>query len=332
MKAQVLKIHSDFYYVNGFECKVRDTLKKQGIQICVGDFVEIENINNLQAIITDVLPRKNALIRPNVCNIDKAIIVSSVKNPDVNFSQLDRYLALCAYHNINAVLVFNKCDLGLSYNLIEKIQKIYGSLSYEIFYTSAKKNIKIKELLTSLKNQTCVFCGPSGVGKTSLINALVPDLKLRTGEVSLKNQKGTHTTRHCEIIEAYDSKFVDTPGFSHLKFDFLFPEEIANLFAEFKDFRKDCKYKNCLHTEEEGCSLHQNMYRLEPSRYLSYLEFIQEAKTYREKVKNEGTKKEEGFKHTHGKKTAKISAKKREKSRRTRRQKIDFDEDIQKDY
>jgi len=326
MIGQITKIHSDFYYIGNLECKVREALKKQGIKIYVGDYVKIELINTNQGIITDILPRKNELLRPCVCNVDKAVIVSSVKEPRVDFKQLDRYLALCKFHKIETILVFNKCDLGIEKEFVKNTKKVYGALCEKIFFTSAKENIKIKELLNFLKGQTCVLCGASGVGKTSIIKAFVPDLELKIGKVSSKNSRGTHTTRHCEIIEAHESKFVDSPGFSNLKFDFLLPEEVVKLFTEFENI-KGCKFKNCLHIDEEGCTLKENS-TIESSRYLSYVEFVCEAQNFREKIKNEGNKKENKYKNTQGKKNKKISIKIREKSRRKLKQEIIFDENI----
>ena len=220
-KGQIFKIHSDFYYVYSenktYECKIREVLKKQKQKIFVGDYVEFSS-----GAIEKILPRKNFITRPTVANIDRVIIISAVKEPELNFSQLNRYIAFAKHHNLEAVLCFNKNDLSKDDSTIEKVFSIYEPLGFDILFTSAKEGLGIEEFKEILNGKTSVLCGSSGVGKTSLINAVAPNLNLRTKEVSEKTQRGTHTTRHCEIISLGDnSRIVDTPGFSNLKFDFI---------------------------------------------------------------------------------------------------------------
>lgn len=321
-EGQIYKIHSDFYYVddgqNTHECKIREVLKKQKEKILVGDFVEFEN-----GVITKIIERKNFIKRPSVANIDQIIIVSALKEPDLDLHQLNRYIALAKYYNIATVLCFNKEDLKWDKHLKEKIKKIYETLGYKIVYTSATEHKGIKNFEKLLEGKTSVLCGNSGVGKSSLVNSINPDLNLKTKQVSEKTQRGTHTTRHCEIIKINDtSRIVDTPGFSNVKFDFILPADVDLLFDDIAKFRDDCKYSDCLHINEDGCNVLNNIDKIDPSRYESYLAFIDEAKEYKERIKYEGKKEEHSKKFVHNKHVAKISEKKRQSARNTLKQNI----------
>lgn len=321
-QGQIYKIHSDFYYVAAgsetFECKIREVLKKQKEKILVGDFVEFENGH-----ITKVLPRKNFIKRPSVANIDQVIIVSALKEPDLDLHQLNRYIALAKYFDIPAVLCFNKEDLKWDKHLKDKIKKIYEPLGYKIAYTSATEHKGIKAFEKILEGRTSVLCGNSGVGKSSLINAINPDLHLKTKRVSEKTRRGTHTTRHSEIININDnSRIVDTPGFSNVRFNFILPADVDLLFSDIALYRDECKYSDCLHINEDGCNVLDNINKIDPSRYESYLEFINEAKEYKDKIKFEGNKEEHTKKVVHNRTFAKISGKKRLSARNTQKQKI----------
>ena len=321
-QGQIYKIHSDFYYVDDGqtcrECKIREILKKQKEKILVGDFVEFEN-----GVIKNIIPRKNFIKRPGVANLDQVVIVSALKEPDLNLLQLNRYISLAKYYNIPTVLCFNKEDLKWDKHLKDKIKKIYEHLGCKIVYTSAKEHKGIKNFEKLLEGKTSVLCGNSGVGKSSLINAINPELNLRTKQVSEKTQRGTHTTRHCEIIKINEtSRIVDTPGFSNVKFDFILPADVDLLFDEISKFRDGCKYADCLHIREDGCNVLANIDKIDETRYESYLEFVEEAKEYKEKIKYEGKKEELSKKIVHNKNIAKISEKKRQSSRNTLKQKI----------
>ncbi len=362
-KGQICRIHSDFYYVddgeNVYECKIREVLKKRGEKILTGDFVEFGN-----GVIENILPRKNFIPRPSAANIDQVIIVSALKEPDLSFVQLDRYIALAKYYNIPVKLCFNKEDLvGTRDKELETsvatITNIYEPLGYEVLFTSATEHQGIEEFKKVLSGKTSVLCGNSGVGKSSLINAISPDLSLKIGAVSEKTQRGTHTTRHCEIIklETRDegletsksgahnnsTQIIDTPGFSNVKFDFLLPAEVSALFNEFNTY-PPCKFSDCLHINEVGCAIlegiasnivsadnshstaqpfnHSTNIKIAPSRYKSYLEFIAEAREYKEKVTYSGKKTETTRKVSGGRETAKISERKRRSARNTEKQKI----------
>lgn len=332
MQGQIFKIHSDFYYVKFnnevYECKVREILKKQKEKIQVGDFVELDEVNKIRktAVIRSLLLRKNFLTRPSVANVEQVVIVSSIKEPDLDFEQLNRYICFAKFHKIKTKLCFNKNDLSEDDSIIEKIFEIYEPLGFEIVFTSALEKLGIEDFIELLGNKTTVFCGNSGVGKSSLINSICPGLNIKTKKVSEKTNHGVHTTRHCEILEIACGKkhvkIIDTPGFSNLKFDFLMPNEVDELFDDIKKYKDECKFKDCLHVQEDGCNILINIDEIDISRYQSYLTFVQEANEYKEKVKQQGTKKETAKKQVSSKQIAKISTKKRESARNTLRQSI----------
>ena len=328
LQGKVIKIFSDFYYVKTnagiIECKLREVLKKSGIQILVGDNVEIENLQTAseQAAICKLEARKNSLLRPSVANVDQIILVISMKHPKTPLSNIDRYLAQAKYFNVKAVICANKSDLADEKEKSELVN-IYKTLGYEIVFTSAIEKTGIKELLSYLDGKISLFCGASGVGKTSLCNAINKDIVFKTGEVS-KNTRGTHTTRHCEIISVADGEktfdIVDTPGFSLLKFDYIEPQRVKEFFPEIAEQAKGCKFSDCLHENETGCNVVSNLEKIAPSRYESYLSILEEAKDYKKRIQNQGKKTEEKSKNINDKFVPKISAKKRSFSRKKAKQ------------
>ncbi len=322
MQGQIYKIHSDLYYVQmdgkTFECKVREVLKKQKERIVVGDFVEFDN-----GVISKILPKKTFIPRPAVANVDQLVVVSALKHPDLDFHQLNRYISLAKYYKIPAVLCFNKEDLGLNSDMQDKIISIYEPLGYKIVFTSALEKRGIEAFGKVLKGKVSALCGNSGVGKSSLVNALNPNVNLKTKSISDKLKRGTHTTRHCEIIPLDSTtSIVDTPGFSNIRFDFILPHEVDLLFNEMLHDREFCKYGNCLHINEDGCEVLKNLDKIDPTRYESYIEFVNEALEYKEKVKYNGVKKETSQKVKNNKVIAKISGKKRQAARNTMKQMI----------
>lgn len=204
-----------------------------------------------------------------------------------------------------------------------KIVGIYDKLGFDIVFTSATEHLGLQAFKNVLEGKISVLCGNSGVGKSSLINAINPNLKLRTKAVSEKLQRGTHTTRHCEIIKINDnSKIVDTPGFSNIKFDFILPADVDLLFEEMIPYRDGCKYSDCLHINEDGCNVLEHFAEIDDSRYESYLAFVEEAKSYKEKLKYEGNKIEHSKKMINNKSVAKISERKRQGARNNLKQQV----------
>lgn len=327
MIGRVVKIFSDFYYVETelgiVEAKRKSVLKKQKEDILTGDYVELEQFdeNSMQAFISCPVNRVNSLSKPKVANITQVVIVSALKAPDLQYEQLNRYIAHCEYHKIQPVLCFNKEDIDEFDDLKAEIIDMYIPLGYQVIFTSALEKTGIEELKPFLKNNTSILCGQSGVGKSSLINAILNSSRLRTLPVSEKTQKGVHTTRHCELIDIEkDSFVVDTPGFSHLKFDFLLPNEIEKLFVEFRQHELNCKFKDCLHIGEVGCSAEDIIENMAQSRYESYKKFTQEAKEYKEEISKKSIKNEANVKYNQNKIMTKISHKKRNISRKTNNQ------------
>ncbi len=322
MEGQIYKIHSDLYYVQkdgeSFVCKVREVLKKQREKIVVGDFVEFSD-----NVISKILPKKTYIPRPSVANVDQIVVVSALKHPDLDFNQLNRYIALAKYYKIPTVLCFNKEDLGLDVSMQDKILSIYSPLGYKIVFTSALEKKGIDEFKKILSGKVSALCGNSGVGKSSLVNALNPNVNLKTKAVSDKLKRGTHTTRHCEIISLdKNTSIVDTPGFSNVRFDFILPHEVDLLFDEMLQYRDFCKYGNCLHINEDGCEVLKHIEDIDETRYKSYVEFVKEALEYKERVKYNGVKQETSQKYNNNKVYVKISGKKRQASRSTRKQMI----------
>lgn len=326
MQGQVFKIHSDFYYVKNLKhdnitCKLRDVLKKQKIDIRVGDFVELSNDNQF---IASLLPRKNNLNRPKVSNIDCALVVCALKEPELDLIQLNRYLTYLKFHNIEAAICFNKEDL---INDLEdkkqEIKAIYEKLGYKMFFISAKDKLDLDELQNYIQNKTIVLCGMSGVGKSTLLNSLNVNIQLKTGEISSKTQRGCHTTRHCEIIECDNFKLIDTPGFSCLRFDFLLPDKLIELFDDIKIYA-NCKYTDCMHNSmnDGECGVIQNLEKIDKSRYDSYLMFLSESLEYKELIKKRSIKEETKNKNVGNRISVKISKRKRDSARNTDKQKI----------
>ena len=335
MIGRVVKIFSDFYYVETdfgiVEAKLRTVLKKQKSDVYTGDFVQLEQLdkNSMQAFISDIVNRTTLISRPKVANVSQVIIVSALKEPDLNFEQLNRYIAHCEYHKIQPVLCFNKEDIEEFDDLKANIIDIYVPLNYQVIFTSALTKTGLDEIKPILKDNTSILCGASGVGKSSLINAILNTSRQRTLPVSEKTKKGVHTTRHCELIEIEQNSYiVDTPGFSHLKFDFLLPYDVKNLFVEMKDYDFVCKYKDCLYISEDGCSYRQIIEEMSESRYDSYKKFVLEAKEYEERISKESIKNEANVKYNHNKIMTKISHKKRIVSRKTAKQNMYREEEM----
>ena len=273
MEGRIVKNISNDYVVKIedklYTCKPRGKFRKSNITPLVGDIVEIDVENNY---ILDIKKRKNSLIRPSVANIDKAIIVTSVK-PKLDTNLLDKLLVLVSYNNIEPVICFTKLDLLFEYEKeeINKIITYYKSIGYSVV-----DNSNLDEINSILKDNLSVFVGQSGAGKSTLLNKLDDSLELKTNEISKALGRGKHTTRHVELFSVSDGLVVDTPGFSALDLSELSNIDIRDNTKEMFDNLDKCKYRDCMHFKEDGCFIKKMVENEEilSSRYINYLSFI----------------------------------------------------------
>ncbi|HSH35715.1 ribosome small subunit-dependent GTPase A [Schnuerera sp.] len=285
----IIKGIGGFYYVKTqddvYECRARGVFREQNITPLIGDnvLIRISEEDNT-GYIEKIMERKSQLIRPPVANVTQAIIIMSIKNPDINYWLLDRFIVMAEHQNLSIGICINKVDLCLKKE-IDVIDTIYGNTKYPIIKTSTKTGKGIEELKEILKNNITVFAGPSGVGKSSLLNKIHPKLNLKTGNVSKKTTRGKHTTRHVELIDIGSKSYVlDTPGFSSLKLDFIkSEEELSKYFVEMLNYNDKCKFINCLHRKEPNCEVKRQLKNgnISKMRYENYLRFLEEIKNIR---------------------------------------------------
>ncbi len=283
-KGILIKAISGFYYVscdeNVYECKARGNFRKTGVSPVVGDIVEFSLTDNTHGIVEQITPRKNLFNRPLVANIDKLFIVSAYSTPAPDTLMIDRLTALAVYNNIEPIIVFNKSDMGS----FEKLYNIYIAAGFKTYIVSARDNIGIDDLKAEMQDSVCAFSGNSGVGKSSILNALFPELNLKTGEVSDKLGRGRHTTRHTELFFVGDGAYVvDTPGFSTVDTNedlYKFKLSLAESFIDFNDYIGDCKFTTCSHTSEKGCAIIKAVEdgKIQKSRHDSYVALWSELK------------------------------------------------------
>lgn len=272
MQGQIVKIVSNLYSVNSngkiYECHARGKFRNDNITPVVGDYVEFDSKNNY---ILDVLPRKNKLIRPLVSNVDQALVVTSLKEPDFSSNLLDKLLVVLEYNKITPIICLTKKDLltASEKKEIKNIVNYYKKIGYKVLY-----NYNLFRIKRLFKNKTTVFTGQTGSGKSTLINKLNKKLNLETGEVSKALGRGRHTTRHVELIEMCGGKVLDTPGFSMIDFNDMNTEDIRNSFIEFKKY--NCEFKNCMHLNEKRCEVKKALANklILDSRYDNYKKFI----------------------------------------------------------
>lgn len=279
----LIRAYGGFYYVKKgdeiWECSLRGKFRLgKGSAALVGDRVRVTPVRGTTGRIDEVLPRKTELFRPPVANIDQAVIVFAVQNPEPNLALLDRFLVLAENANVDPVICLNKADL-LSSRREHEWLRLYRKIGYPTLVASTKKGEGIDELLGLLVGKTSVFAGPSGVGKSSLLNAVQPGLELKTGEISSKLKRGKHTTRHVELLPLAAGGFVvDTPGFSSLDLPQMEREDLGYYFPEFTGFAPDCKFNGCLHHHEPQCAVKNAVEQgfIYKERYQNYLAFLEE--------------------------------------------------------
>ncbi len=286
LKGQIIKALSGFYYVKSddviYTCKARGKFRNNLQKPLVGDYVEFSKENINEGYILKLLKRKNVLVRPPICNIDQAFLVFSAKEPDMNTLLLDRFLVLIEHENIKPIIVITKMDLADQ--TIYDIMKPYEIAGYDVYYISSVLNQGIDEIKTLFRNKISVFTGQSGVGKSSLLNALDIHLNIDTNEISKALGRGKHTTRHVELLEMYDGYVADTPGFSSLELK-MEPVDLAVSYHDFKDLATSCKFRGCLHDSEPYCSVKEAVENgmISKERYEHYLSFLKESKELKEK-------------------------------------------------
>ncbi len=290
MQGKIIKGIAGFYYVHVvesgiYECKAKGVFRKEKIKPLVGDYVEIDILDDVEkkGNVVDILERKNELIRPAVANIDQALVVFAVTKPKPHFNLLDRFLIMMESKGIPAILCFNKKDIATEPE-IRELKEIYAACGYQIVFTSAKEEENVEELKELLRGKTTAIAGPSGVGKSSLINLFQSNVQMETGSISEKIERGKHTTRHSELIWIEEDTYImDTPGFSSLYTNEFEKEELKYYFTEFEPYEGTCRFQGCDHVHEPGCAVKAALEegKIHSVRYQNYLEMYQELKDKR---------------------------------------------------
>ncbi|WP_025026531.1 ribosome small subunit-dependent GTPase A [Caldalkalibacillus mannanilyticus] len=291
-EGQIIKALSGYYYVHEegsnqiWQCRARGVFKKRGISPLVGDYVSFEPSSNGEGTVTEIAKRRNELIRPPIANVDQALLVFSIEEPEFNQILLDKFIVHIEKADITPIICLTKLDLAATLDGIPEEMEIYQKIGYEVFITSSKTKIGLSDVEEYLKGKTTVFAGQSGVGKSTLLNELDPSLQIETGEISLKLGRGRHTTRHVELIRLPSGGMVaDTPGFSQLDFSSIEAEELSGLFLEFRDYSEQCKFRGCLHQNEPSCAVKSAVEKEEISsqRYQNYLQFLVDIQSEKQK-------------------------------------------------
>lgn len=290
MQGKIIKGIAGFYYIYAensevYECKAKGIFRKDNQKPLVGDNVEIEVLDEKEKVgnITAILPRKNALIRPAVANIDQAFVIFAMENPRPNFLLLDRFLIMMEQQGVPAVVCFNKKDLA-AWEELEFLYETYKGCGYHVILSSALKGEGLEEIRNILRGKTTVVAGPSGVGKSSLTNALQEGVQMETGEISRKLKRGRHTTRHSQVIPVEeDTYLVDTPGFSSLYLADMEEQELKDYFPEFREYEGKCKFQGCRHIHEPQCAVKEALedHKISRLRYEDYLGLYEELKEKR---------------------------------------------------
>ncbi len=279
----ILKGIGGFYYIDTkkgvVECKARGVFRKDGISPLVGDHVTVltEESNSLTGTIETIKPRQNALVRPPVANVTQIAVVIATAHPRPNLLTLDKLIAEAEYQNIRILLCLNKTDLDRG----EELKSIYETAGFDVLDLSALTKKNVHELKERLKDNTTVFAGNSGVGKSSLLNCIVGTDSFETGAVSDKVERGKHTTRHSELVKLDNGGLIiDTPGFSSFELQFTQPEELCEAFREFRAYEGNCRFHDCSHTVEKGCAVLEALQsgKISPSRHQSYVQLYEKLK------------------------------------------------------
>ena len=287
MQGKIIKGIAGFYYVYGedevlYECKAKGIFRKDNQKPLVGDNVEITILDQQEQTgnLIRILPRKNSLIRPAVANVDQAFVIFALENPKPNFMLLDRFLIMMEQAEVPAVICFNKKDLA-SEEETRTLCETYRNCGYQVILSSALEKEGLDEIHEILKGKTTVVAGPSGVGKSSITNALQENVQMETGEISKKLKRGKHTTRHSQVIPVgHDTYLMDTPGFSSLYVNDFEKEELKYYFPEFSPYEGKCRFNGCDHIHEPGCAVKEAVESgaIHKIRYEDYTEMYRELK------------------------------------------------------
>lgn len=286
VQGKIIKGIAGFYYVHVeagglYECKAKGIFRNRKVKPLVGDNVTIEIISEGERTgnITEILPRRNELIRPAAANIDQALIIFAVTSPEPNYNLLDKFLVMMDYQQVPTIICFNKMDLAQPEEM-DKLHRIYKNSGCQLVFTSIFQQLGVETLRALLEKKTTILAGPSGVGKSSLTNYLLPDAQMQTGDVS-RIGRGRHTTRHSEIFSLYGSTYLcDTPGFTSLNLPMIEKEELRFYFPEFVPYEGKCRFNGCMHADEPACAVKTAVMAGEISshRYQSYIELFRELK------------------------------------------------------
>ena len=288
IRGRIEKALSGFYYVNTgaetLQCRARGKFRREGLSPLVGDWVQVRELGGGEGFVEAVEPRRNAFDRPAAANIDQLVIIASAALPVTDPYLIDRISAIAALKDCRVLLCLNKCDLDPA----EELYGIYSGSAIRVLRVSAVTGQGIDELRRELAGKLSAFTGNSGVGKSSILNALDPRFSLAVGEVSKALGRGRHTTRHVELFELPQGGFVaDTPGFSAVdleKFQTILKDELADCFREMHDYEGKCRFRGCSHTKEAGCAVLQAVKdgEISQSRHQSYLNLYEQAKNIKE--------------------------------------------------
>ena len=281
MQGVIIKGIGGLYFVKVkdkvIECKARGKFRYAGLSPVIGDKVEIMlEADESKGVIEEIFTRDTEMIRPVVANVTQAFVVFAFKKPDLNMDLLNKFLVLCEHYNLKIVLCLNKLDLVEEVD--EELIKELRSVGCDIVFLKAKEGEGLEELKTKIKNNISVFCGPSGVGKSTILNSILGREAMKTGDISKKSQKGKHTTRHSELIEYEEGFLLDTPGFSSLSLDFIEKEQLQHCFPEFEKHRCECRFSNCMHYKEPNCGVKEALEANEiyTNRYKFYIKTLEE--------------------------------------------------------
>lgn len=290
MHGKIIKGIAGFYYVHTgsagvYECKAKGIFRNRNIKPLVGDDVEMDIIDEAghTGNITEILPRTNELIRPAVANIDQALIVFATVSPEPNFNLLSRFLIMMQQNDVDTIICFNKCDEA-DEDRVRDICGIFGGCHNRVIVTSTITGEGIRELRDILLGKTTALAGPSGVGKSSILNSIFPYANSQTGEISTKINRGRHTTRHSEIYNvAEDTYIMDTPGFTSLDVLPMEPERLRFYFDEFEPYEGKCRFNGCVHINEPDCAVKEALSagKINSVRYNIYKELYNELKDKR---------------------------------------------------